>query len=113
MANILSLLARRHKPLSGFIIITLVFTIFKARQQYSFGKQAGKNGQQQQGSTTTHDTKTKQGEKKQHKVGVNSQFVDQMKRLLPICIPGLLSKELALLFILATVLIARTWLDIW
>ncbi|CAO3607419.1 unnamed protein product [Cunninghamella echinulata] len=36
-----------------------------------------------------------------------------MRRLLPICIPGPLSKEAGLLFILASVLIARTWLDIW
>ncbi|CAO3703667.1 unnamed protein product [Rhizopus stolonifer] len=36
-----------------------------------------------------------------------------MKRLFPICVPGLFSKESGLLVVLASVLIARTWLDIW
>ncbi|RHZ61634.1 hypothetical protein Glove_346g28 [Diversispora epigaea] len=47
------------------------------------------------------------------RVGVDAQFFAQIKKLLPICIPGLASKETALLFGLAMVLIARTWLDIW
>ncbi|CAG8595291.1 470_t:CDS:10 [Diversispora eburnea] len=47
------------------------------------------------------------------RVGVDAQFFAQIKKLLPICIPGIASKETALLFSLAMVLIARTWLDIW
>ena len=46
-------------------------------------------------------------------MGVDSQFLTQLKRLLPICIPGIASKEMGLLISLALILIARTWLDIW
>ncbi|KAF0560725.1 ABC transporter transmembrane region 2-domain-containing protein [Gigaspora margarita] len=47
------------------------------------------------------------------KIGVDARFFAQIKKLMPICIPGLASKESALLISLALVLIARTWLDIW
>lgn len=52
-------------------------------------------------------------EQKKKRVGVDAQFVSQLKRLLPICIPGWTSKEMGLLGGLALILIARTWLDIW
>ena len=52
------------------------------------------------------------GQKKK-RVGVDAQFLSQLKRLLPICIPGWTSKEMGLLTGLAVILIARTWLDIW
>ncbi|CAG8460002.1 7915_t:CDS:10 [Paraglomus brasilianum] len=51
--------------------------------------------------------------RRQKKVGVDAHFLEQIKRLLPICIPGPASKESVLLVSLALVLIARTWLDIW
>jgi ATP-binding cassette subfamily D (ALD) protein 3 len=41
------------------------------------------------------------------------RFFKQMKMLLPILVPGPLSRETGLLVALAGVLIARTWLDIW
>lgn len=47
------------------------------------------------------------------KVGVDAQFLAQLKKIIPICVPGIASKEAALLFSLAGILIARTWLDIW
>ena len=47
------------------------------------------------------------------KVGVDAQFLSQLKKILPICVPSVTSKETALLVSLAGVLIARTWLDIW
>jgi ATP-binding cassette subfamily D (ALD) protein 3 len=47
------------------------------------------------------------------RVGVNAHFVQQLKKILPICIPGIQSVEFALLSSLAGILIARTWLDIW
>ncbi|KAI9323415.1 ABC transporter transmembrane region 2-domain-containing protein [Dichotomocladium elegans] len=53
------------------------------------------------------------GKKNKPKVGVNAEFLRQMRDLLPICIPGVFTKEAGLLAALATVLIARTWLDIW
>jgi ATP-binding cassette subfamily D (ALD) protein 3 len=48
-----------------------------------------------------------------NRVGVNANFIRQIKWLLPICIPKVFCKESGLLLLLATVLIARTWLDIW
>ncbi|KAI9219860.1 ABC transporter transmembrane region 2-domain-containing protein [Blastocladiella britannica] len=47
------------------------------------------------------------------RVGVNAKFVAQMKKLLPILIPGIASKEAAMLGALSLVLFARTWLDVW
>lgn len=54
--------------------------------------------------------KKAQGHKR---VGVDAQFVSQLRKILPICVPGVASKEMALLVSLASILIARTWLDIW
>ncbi|KAI9304505.1 ABC transporter transmembrane region 2-domain-containing protein [Cunninghamella echinulata] len=107
MAQIQSLLANRSKSFSGFLVITLLFAVYKARKHVlSSGQKVAKEHQK------TTNAKEKRGKKSQ-KVGVNSTFIEQMRRLLPICIPGPLSKEAGLLFILASVLIARTWLDIW
>lgn len=47
------------------------------------------------------------------KVGVDRQFLKQLKRILPVCIPGIDSVEFGLLSGLAVILVARTWLDIW
>ncbi|KAI8336528.1 ABC transporter transmembrane region 2-domain-containing protein [Chlamydoabsidia padenii] len=112
MAHLLSTLSQRSKSLSGFVILSLVFVIYRAQKQLqSTGPHGRKRKGQQHRSTT--NPKTKYGKTSSHKVGVNSRFVEQMKRLLPICIPGLVSKECGLLVVLATVLIVRTWLDIW
>ncbi|KAL7749365.1 hypothetical protein RI367_005236 [Sorochytrium milnesiophthora] len=67
----------------------------------------------QDAATTTGGKPGTGGRPGARKVGVDAQFVRQMKRLLPICIPGLLSREAGLLASLAVVLVARTWLDIW
>jgi ATP-binding cassette subfamily D (ALD) protein 3 len=131
MAHVFSVLTRRGKPLSSVIVITLLFAVYKARKHFLA---SGHQGGNKNSPSATH-AKDKQGKKVPQKVGVNSHFIEQMKRLLPICIPGivlfgkeciqrlmtfcllpwlgLFSKESGLLFILATVLIARTWLDIW
>lgn len=47
------------------------------------------------------------------RVGVNAQFLQQLRKLLPICIPSVYSREFGLLMTLAVVLLGRTWLDIW
>ncbi|ORE04483.1 hypothetical protein BCV72DRAFT_251226 [Rhizopus microsporus var. microsporus] len=99
MAHVLSSL-RQKKPLSGLLVISLLYAIYKARSQINTIKK----------DTHGSNTATK---KKYKKVGVNAEFLEQMKKLFPICVPGLFSKESGLLFVLATVLIARTWLDIW
>ena len=49
-------------------------------------------------------------EEKKKRVGVDAQFLSQLKRLLPICIPGIASKEMGLLLSLALILVARTGL---
>lgn len=51
--------------------------------------------------------------RKLDRVGVNLNFLVQMKKLLPICIPGVFCRESGLLMILALILIFRTYLDIW
>ncbi|CEG79548.1 Putative ATP-binding cassette, subfamily D (ALD), member 3 [Rhizopus microsporus] len=99
MAHVLSSL-RQKKPLSGLLVISLLYAIYKARSQINTIKK----------DTHGSNTATK---KKYKRVGVNAEFLEQMKKLFPICVPGLFSKESGLLFVLATVLIARTWLDIW
>ncbi|KAI7903409.1 ABC transporter transmembrane region 2-domain-containing protein [Cokeromyces recurvatus] len=105
MANAFSRLTQgTKKPLSGLLIISLIYAIHKARKQFKSNIVA-ENSKQRQSQ--------QQQVKNRRKVGVNKEFIQQMKKLLPICIPGLFSKESGLLFILATVLIARTWLDIW
>ncbi|KAG0173816.1 ATP-binding cassette sub- D member 3 [Apophysomyces sp. BC1034] len=99
MANAVSVLANK-KATGSLFVIGLAYAILKARKRF----------QQTMTDTQTKDTRKR---KAKGKVGVNAQFMEQMRKLLPICIPGVLSKESGLLAILASVLIARTWLDIW
>ena len=47
------------------------------------------------------------------KVGVNKQFFRQLQYLVPICIPGVKSKEFLLIVCLCITLVSRTTLDIW
>ncbi|KAI8373448.1 ABC transporter transmembrane region 2-domain-containing protein [Choanephora cucurbitarum] len=101
MANAFSSLGSK-KPLSGVLVISLVYAIYKARKQFKLNIQGNNK-----------NANVQQNKKKHRKVGVNADFFEQMKKLLPICIPGVFSKESGLLVILASVLIARTWLDIW
>jgi len=51
--------------------------------------------------------------KKQRRIGVDAQFLKEVRKILPICIPGITSRETGLLIMLAVVLIIRSWLDIW
>ncbi|RCH79991.1 hypothetical protein CU098_008142, partial [Rhizopus stolonifer] len=101
MANAFSSLGAK-KPLSGVLVISLVYAVYKARKQFKLNIQGSDKKKQPQ-----------QNKKKHKRVGVNADFFEQMKKLLPICIPGVFSKESGLLIVLASVLIARTWLDIW
>ncbi|ORZ35069.1 ABC transporter transmembrane region 2-domain-containing protein [Catenaria anguillulae PL171] len=59
------------------------------------------------------DIKGKRTKSSTGRVGVNARFFAQMKKLLPIMIPGLASKEAGLLAALSVILFARTWLDVW
>jgi ATP-binding cassette subfamily D (ALD) protein 3 len=80
MANVFSTLAQgTKKPLSGVLVVSLIYAIYKAKKQFKLNINRGdKNSPQQQPN-----------KKKQHKkVGVNADFFEQMKKLLPICVPG-------------------------
>ncbi|KAI8367684.1 ABC transporter transmembrane region 2-domain-containing protein [Radiomyces spectabilis] len=103
MAQVLSTLFKQKAPTTGAIIIALIYAIYKTKKRF----------QKNLATSSNKDTRNKRSKQKQQKVGVNANFVDQMRKLLPICVPGTFSKEAGLLAILATVLIARTWLDIW
>lgn len=77
MANAFSSLTNGKKPISGVLVVSLIYAIYKARQQFKINVGANK------------PTSTQQQQKKKHrKVGVNAEFFEQMKKLLPICIPG-------------------------
>lgn len=80
MANVFSTLAQgTKKPLSGVLVISLIYAIYKAKKQFKLNIHGGDIKNTQQQST----------KKKQHKkVGVNAEFLEQMKKLLPICVPG-------------------------
>ncbi|KAI8085114.1 ABC transporter transmembrane region 2-domain-containing protein [Halteromyces radiatus] len=107
MAHALSIFSRRTKTLSGAGILTIAFAIYKARR---YIQTAGNQVINQQEST---NTKGKQPKVSLQKTGTSSQFLDNMKQLLPICIPGFFSKESGLLVALTTIIIVRTSLDIW
>lgn len=47
------------------------------------------------------------------KVGVDAQFLAQLRKILPVCIPGIASREFGLLASLAVILVIRSGLDIW
>lgn len=73
MANVFSSLGKGKKPLSGLLVVSLIYAIHKARVQYK---------------TKMPTTGSVQNKKKHKKVGVNAEFIKQMKKLLPICVPG-------------------------
>lgn len=80
MANVFSTLGRNSKkPLSGVLVVSLIYAIYKAKKQFSKNI-AGDSSNKKQSSQQT--------KKKHKKVGVNADFIEQMKKLLPICVPG-------------------------
>ncbi|KAF9302664.1 ATP-binding cassette sub- D member 3, partial [Mortierella antarctica] len=96
-----------------FVLAGLSFLIAYVivRRQQTRAKRRAR--QQRAGNASSSGEKGRDGTLKPRKVGVDKHFVEQLKKLLPICIPGFASKEAGLLAALATILIARTWLDIW
>ncbi|KAG0287033.1 ATP-binding cassette sub- D member 3 [Linnemannia gamsii] len=120
MAPVFSLpLGLHKKPRSTLAGISFLLAYVILRRQQTRTKRrarraaatAGKDG-----SATGAGAGAGAGEKggvKARRVGVDKHFLDQLKKLLPICIPGFASKEAGLLAALATILIARTWLDVW
>ena len=128
MAQVLSVLTKKRS--AAALIIALIYALFKVKSH--FQRQAAATNNARKGSSSNNQQHRK-GKSSKQRVGVNSHFLKQMRELLPICIPGtckdlhritwtttgwsvyigVFSKEAGLLGALATVLIARTWLDIW
>ncbi|KAG9324096.1 hypothetical protein KVV02_008503 [Mortierella alpina] len=110
MAPVLSLpLGLHRKPRSTLAGLSfLIAYVFIRRQQ----TRARRRSRRAAAAAAAAD-KGRDGSAKPRRVGVDKHFVEQLKKLLPICIPGLASKEAGLLAALATILIARTWLDVW
>jgi ATP-binding cassette subfamily D (ALD) protein 3 len=74
MANAFSSLGK--KPLSGVLVVSLIYAIYKAKKQFKINV------------TKSTASQAQQQKKTYKKVGVNAEFFEQMKKLLPICVPG-------------------------
>ncbi|KAF9350422.1 ATP-binding cassette sub- D member 3 [Mortierella sp. NVP85] len=107
----LGLHRKQRATLAG---LSFLFAYIIVRRQQTRAK---RRARQQRGSTGSGGSGGERArdasQGKPRRVGVDRHFVEQFKKLLPICIPSLASKEAGLLAILATILIARTWLDVW
>jgi hypothetical protein len=75
MAHVFSYLRHNKKSLSGALLLSFIYAIYKVKQTHFGSKKTKEQG-----------TKTK--------VGVNKTFFEQMKKLMPICIPGKEKKSL-------------------
>jgi ATP-binding cassette subfamily D (ALD) protein 3 len=105
MAQVISILSSTKKSL-GPIVLVLFFTLYRNKEAIAKFVQSSLNDPNAAPSRSHKKAARK-------KVGVNATFLRQMAKLLPICIPSVVSRETTLLAALAVVLIARTWLDIW
>ncbi|KAI8358331.1 ABC transporter transmembrane region 2-domain-containing protein [Mortierella sp. GBAus27b] len=113
MAPVLSLplgLHRKQRSTVAGLAVLLAYIIVRRQQT-----RAKRRARQQRATSNASGTeRARDGSRnKPRRVGVDRHFVEQFKKLLPICIPSLASKEAGLLGALATILIARTWLDVW
>jgi ATP-binding cassette subfamily D (ALD) protein 3 len=106
MSPVLSTLSSKKKTV-GSIALVLFFTLYRNKQAIAKFVQSTLKEPTTKSSTRSHKKSVRK------KVGVNATFFRQMAKLLPICIPSVVSRETSLLAALAVVLIARTWLDIW
>ncbi|KAF9945238.1 ATP-binding cassette sub- D member 3 [Mortierella alpina] len=115
MAPVLSLpLGLHRKPRSTLAGLSfLIAYVFIRRQQTRAKRRSRRAAAAAAAAAASGADKGRDGSAKPRRVGVDKHFVEQLKKLLPICIPGLASKEAGLLAALATILIARTWLDVW
>lgn len=82
MANVLSVLAKkRTTATTGAVVIALFYALCKIKKQFQQQYPANNKARTSGGSSS----KRKQ---QRPKVGVNANFLKQMRQLLPICIPG-------------------------
>ncbi|KAK3806456.1 MAG: ABC transporter transmembrane region 2-domain-containing protein [Benniella sp.] len=107
----LGLHRKQRATLAG---LSFLFAYVIVRRQQTRAKRRARQQRGSTGSGGSGGERARDGSQgKPRRVGVDRHFVEQFKKLLPICIPSLASKEAGLLGILATILIARTWLDVW
>ncbi|ORZ16636.1 ABC transporter transmembrane region 2-domain-containing protein [Lobosporangium transversale] len=113
MAPVVSLpLGLHRKSRSSLAGLSILLAYILVRRQQTRAKRRARQ-QRAAAGTATGSTSDSSAGNKPRRVGVDRHFVEQLKKLLPICIPGLASREAGLLAALATILIARTWLDVW
>ncbi|GJJ77854.1 ATP-binding cassette, subfamily D (ALD), member 3 [Entomortierella parvispora] len=117
MAPVLSLpfgLHRQPKKTLAGLSFFIAFVIVR-RQQARNRRRARQQQRAAAAGGAGSSEKSRDGSSpvKARRVGVDKHFLEQLKKLLPICIPGFASKEAGLLAALATILIARTWLDVY
>lgn len=94
----------RHRKKYMLLLAMAVASVYYAKRRLK-GKLSGQTAGQ-----ALLERKGRQGHKR---VGVDAQFMAQLRKIIPICVPGVASKEFGMLMSLAGILIARTWLDIW
>ncbi|RKP33592.1 ABC transporter transmembrane region 2-domain-containing protein, partial [Dimargaris cristalligena] len=117
MAHVISLLAGSKRSKTSLFAAVLVASIAVRKlhrqwQQKQKQAAAAKSAQEKAPEAAGLSSKTAGG-KRSRKIGVDAQFIAEIKRLLPICVPGFKSPEFGMLIALASVLIVRSWLDIW
>lgn len=97
-------LSRKPKSVLAGLSFLIAYVIVRRQQT-----RAKRRARQQRASSGGASSSGEKGRDslKTRKVGVDKHFVEQLKKLLPICIPGFASKEAGLLAALATILIAR------
>lgn len=110
--TVLKALSRRTKLVGGSLLVVagVYFYAQQQKQRRALLSAAKAKRQDLQASAAAGGAVPKQ---QQRRVGVNAEFLKQLRKLLPICIPSVYSREFGLLLTLAVVLLGRTWLDIW
>lgn len=96
-----------RKPKSVLAGLSFLIAYVIVRRQQTRAKRRARQQRVGASSSSSSGEKGRDGSLKPRKVGVDKHFVEQLKKLLPICIPGFASKEAGLLAALATILIAR------
>jgi len=102
----LAMTVPNHRKKYALLLAFVVTSVYAARRKLQSGRLSNRDAVQE-----LLERRTREGMPK--KVGVDLQFLKQLSRLLPICVPGVASKEFLMLASLAATLIVRTWLDIW
>ncbi|KAJ1977243.1 hypothetical protein H4R35_002378 [Dimargaris xerosporica] len=114
MAHVLSLLqgggSHRSKTTVAVVVLVASIALRKLHQQW---RAAQTNGSAKPTPTVVPAAGPATGARKRRRIGVDAQFIAEIKKLLPVCIPGVRSPEFGLLIALAGILVVRSWLDIW